>query len=196
MLLILPLWKVDINLYQRHPVGMRSVICDLKLQRLVALGLKSKRQKQGKVQKNDKQQFGKQNLFQWEVLSPLHWTQNWCYLLLWSLWGSTRHEAATFLWCRGHLAFIHYASRLWPTQMVNSTSHNRAGHHFSIFPMLHNTLLQFTCMACKPHVTRVYIGMKFISYRLPHDLPYCLRIPPLLLTVIHCKQDFKFWSLL
>lgn len=146
----------------------------------------------------NKQQFGKQNFFQQEVASPLHWTQSWCYLLLWSLRGSTRHEAAAFLGCRGHLAFVHYASRLWPVQMVNSISHNRARRHFSVFHILHSTLLQEAYMACKPHVTRVYVGMNFISYHLTHDLATLSpkNTIPIALRVIHCRQDFKFWSLL
>lgn len=58
-------------------------------------------------------------------------------LLFWCLWGATRHEASTFLRCRGHLALICDASCLRPGQTAHCTNHNRASHHCLISHMLY-----------------------------------------------------------
>lgn len=80
--------------------------------------MKNNGQKQGKFQRKQKTNGSLEySFFQWIVLSPLTWRQNQCYLLLWSLRGTTRHEAATLLRRGGHLAFLHNASCLWPMQI-------------------------------------------------------------------------------
>lgn len=121
--------------------------------------------------------------------------KNQCYLLLWGLWGATRHEAATFLRCRGHLAFIHNASRLWPMQTVQSTNHNKAGHttsqHFLYFikqntPYRKHILLADSMSSWVYILWNLYPTIWFMSY-----LPYCLRIPPQC-RVINYKQNFEF----
>lgn len=63
--------------------------------------------------------------------------KTWFCLLFRCLWGATRHEASTFLRCRGHLALICDASCLRPRQMAHGTNHHRAGHHCLISPMLY-----------------------------------------------------------
>lgn len=143
----------------------------------------------------NKQQLGKQNFFQWEVLNPLHGRQNQRYLLLWSLWGATGHEAATFLRCRGHLAFIHNASCLWPVQVVHSTNHNIAGHHLPILHILHKAkhFVIDNLNALQTLYHHESMSVWNISYHLSHDLATLLPKDTTIIAdrAINYWQDFK-----